>query len=236
MTINEPTTTYLKHEVVLLGDSIFDNAPYVNQGESVSEQLQNLMDNDNLGEHKPQVNLLAVDGNCLHHVEEQLRKLTIDPVTHYFPFVSCGGNDLLYLNLAGLMDEPIENVGEALDTLFHIREKFRSTYQAMLDTMESKFANHPFCDDITLCTVYDKIPTLSNQEKCALGLFNEVILHEAKTRNLSVLDLRVLCDQPEDYAPVSPIEPSKYGAEKIAKQIYRDTNISQNNKKDMHSI
>ncbi|MCE9830528.1 hypothetical protein [Vibrio diabolicus] len=39
---SEPTGQYLPDQIVLLGDSIFDNAPYVNTGESVSEQLTGL--------------------------------------------------------------------------------------------------------------------------------------------------------------------------------------------------
>jgi hypothetical protein len=34
-----------------------------------------------------------------------------------------------------------------------------------------------------------------------------------------VLDLRLVCDRPDDYSPVSPIEPSVTGGLKIARVI-----------------
>jgi hypothetical protein len=34
-----------------------------------------------------------------------------------------------------------------------------------------------------------------------------------------VIDLRLLCDQPGDYSPLSPIEPSVAGGSKIARVL-----------------
>jgi hypothetical protein len=38
-----------------------------------------------------------------------------------------------------------------------------------------------------------------------------------------VIDLRMVCNEAEDYSPVSPIEPSKHGAKKISDLIIRVT-------------
>ena len=46
----------MKH-IVLLGDSIFDNAAYVNGGPEVIEQLRSILPQD------WQATLLAIDGN-----------------------------------------------------------------------------------------------------------------------------------------------------------------------------
>jgi hypothetical protein len=51
----------------------------------------------------------------------------------------------------------------------------------------------------------------------ALNVFNDCILREAITHGLSVLDLRLICTAPEDYA--NEIEPSVAGGQKIAAGI-----------------
>ena len=51
--------------------------------------------------------------------------------------------------------------------------------------------------------------------RTALAPFNDVILREATAHGLSVLDLRLVCDEPGDYSTVSPIEPSAQGGRKI---------------------
>ena len=53
--------------------------------------------------------------------------------------------------------------------------------------------------------------------KTALTFFNDVIIRQAITRKLSFIDLRQICDAPEDY--VQSIEPSEKGGEKIAAAI-----------------
>ena len=52
-----------------------------------------------------------------------------------------------------------------------------------------------------------------------LTLFNDVIGREAFARGLPLIDLRLVCDQAEDYA--NPIEPSVRGGEKISMAIVR---------------
>ena len=48
-------------------------------------------------------------------------------------------------------------------------------------------------------------------------MFNDRITRAAFARDLPVIDLRLICDQDEDYA--NPIEPSVRGGEKIAAAI-----------------
>ncbi|ABM04201.1 GDSL-lilke lipase/acylhydrolase family protein [Psychromonas ingrahamii 37] len=205
----EPVGTYtILKQVTLLGDSIFDNAPYVEEGESVSDQLQALFQNS------AKVHLLAVDGHVMADISDQLTKAeSIYPLDHVF--LTCGGNDLLGYSGAGLLAVMANSIGDALNSIYQVRENFRQNYQEMLDSVLAK------CSILTVCTIYDKIPNLSNAEQVAVGIFNEVILREAKVRELNVLDLRTLCDQVEDFSPVSPIEPSKQGAAKIASAIYQ---------------
>lgn len=218
--VQEPTNQYLPNKIVLLGDSIFDNAPYVNDGESVSEQLTRLIQTKametaaGINAMTTQVELLAVDGHVFADIPSQLARADQGGLfgTQY-AFLSCGGNDLLQFNVSGLLKTPSSTIGDSLDSLDQVREYFREEYETML-TISLKQYPH-----LAVCTIYDNIPTLSNAEKVALALFNEVILREAAKYKLAVIDLRVICDHINDYAPVSPIEPSKQGAAKIARAI-----------------
>src|SRR5947209_17191911 len=81
--------------VVLLGDSIFDNARYVPDRPPVIEQVRRGL--------PPgwQASLLAVDGHLTRDVPRQLARLPAD-ATHLF--VSVGGNDALVES--GILDEP----------------------------------------------------------------------------------------------------------------------------------
>jgi hypothetical protein len=71
----------------------------------------------------------------------------------------------------------------------------------------------------SLCTIYDaNYPDPQRQIiVSALALFNDVITRAAFKRGLPLIDLRLICDLPEDYA--NPIEPSVRGGDKIASAI-----------------
>ncbi len=98
--------------------------------------------------------------------------------------------------------------------LFHeIRVRFQSSYRAMLQLLAA--AGKP----TVVCTVYDSIPGLGNAEHAALSGFNEIILREAFSARLPVIDLRLICQKPSDYSHISAIEPSVIGGAKIARII-----------------
>jgi hypothetical protein len=188
--------------VVLLGDSIFDNARYVPGEPAVIEQLHRAL---------PRgwgATLLAVDGHITSDVAEQLRRLPAD-ATHLV--VSAGGNDAL--GESRLLAEPAVTVGEALGLYQRVRLGFRDSYRAMLKALAT--VGKP----MAVCTIYDAIPGLGPAELAALAGFNDVILREAFAAGLPVIDLRLLCDQRADYSSVSPIEPSAAGGRKIARVI-----------------
>jgi hypothetical protein len=70
-----------------------------------------------------------------------------------------------------------------------------------------------------LCTIYDANfpPPEGPIIKAALSLFNDVITRAAFARGLPLVDLRLICSEPADYA--NPIEPSERGGAKIAAAI-----------------
>jgi hypothetical protein len=188
--------------VVLLGDSIFDNARYVPDRPAVIEQLRQSLPPGWLA------TLLAVDGHMTEDVAGQLAGLPHD-ATHLV--VSAGGNDAL--GESSILGEPACTVGDALALVYGALSRFRRSYSAMLQALAA--AGKP----TTVCTVYDAIPDLGSAERAALAGFNEVILREAVSAGLPLIDLRLVCDRPGDYSHVSRIEPSMVGGAKISRVI-----------------
>jgi hypothetical protein len=188
--------------VVLLGDSIFDNAIYVPNGPAVIDQLSTILPQD------WRASLLAVDGDVTADVEKQLENVP-DDATHLV--VSCGGNDALgYLPT---LAERTGSIAEALDRFAVIRAEFREKYRNMLKRVLATNL------EVTVCTVYDSVPDLEPSAHSALSMFNEVILKEALAAKVTVIDLRLVCSEQSDYSEVSPIEPSQKGGAKIANVI-----------------
>ena len=194
--------------IILIGDSIFDNAPYVKPGAAVSDQLAEVAKD-------ARVTLLAVDGDVTTDVENQLVDF---PPTATQLFVSCGGNDAL--QCLPVLHQPVTTVGEAMDVFYNVTESFRQNYRTMLTSILSKNKN------LTVCTIYNCIPHLPEREKTALSIFNEIILEEAIRKNLDIMDLRLLCNSQEDYSTISPIEPSEDGGRKIAELIWAITSAN----------
>lgn len=188
--------------VVLLGDSIFDNARYVPGRPPVIEQLRRALPRG------WSTTLLAVDGHTTEDVPKQLRRLPAD-ATHLV--VSAGGNDAL--GESGILGEAAATVGEALEVVQGVRDRFGRSYAAMLQALAA--VGKP----AVVCTIYDAIPRLGPAERAALAGFNEVILRLAFLARLPVIDLRLVSDRPADYSQVSPIEPSAVGGAKIARVI-----------------
>ncbi|TXF97870.1 SGNH/GDSL hydrolase family protein [Massilia arenae] len=191
--------------IVLLGDSIFDNAPYVPAGMAVADHLRAC-----LAPHD-RVTLLARDGSELDDVAAQLPGLAAlyEPPTHLV--LSCGGNDVL--GLLGAMHGPVASVLEAVELLAAWQRDFRAAYCRMLDAVLATRL------PLTVCTIYDAVPGLSPGLRTALAVFNDVIIREAASRGLALLDLRLVCTEPQDYAACSPIEPSAQGGRKIAQAL-----------------
>jgi hypothetical protein len=190
--------------VVLLGDSIFDNAAYVPGGPAVIEQVRSQLPSG------WRATLLARDGAMAEDVARQLARL---PAGASHLVVSVGGNDAL--GCSGLVRNTRLSAEEAFDGLADAYEQFRRDYQAMLEGVLA--AERP----TAVCTIYDAIPTLSRIEVAALSVFNDVILREAFRAGLPVLDLRLICGQAGDYSTVSPIEPSRVGGARIAWGVVR---------------
>lgn len=189
--------------VVLLGDSIFDNAAYTGGAPDVVHRVrQRLPDGW-------RATLGAVDGGTTGDVREQLRHLPTD-ATHLI--VSAGGNDALgHIDFLGA---PVASSAEALLGLAGIAAGFERKYHDMLAEVLA------YGLPAAICTIYyPRFPdaTLQRVAVTALTVFNDCIIRAAFVHKLPLLDLRFVCTEEGDYA--DSIEPSARGGEKLAKTI-----------------
>lgn len=60
---------------------------------------------------------------------------------------------------------------------------------------------------LTIYTIYDAVPGLDDASLAGLAIFNDIITRTAFKESLSLIDLRLLYDEPADYSELSPIEP-----------------------------
>ena len=188
--------------VVLLGDSIFDNAAYVRGGPDVHAHLGAIL---------PagwRATLAAVDGAVIADVPRQLAHVPAD-ATHLV--VSAGGNDAL--GHADLLDRPARSSGEVLDRLADAARGFAERYARMLAALAARGL------PTAACTIYNGNlgPPNADRAAVALGVFNDVIARLTRRSGLPLIELRDVCADAADYA--NPIEPSVTGGAKIAYAI-----------------
>ena len=150
--------------LVLVGDSVFDNAAYVN-GPDVRDQVETKVLDDWA------VSLLAVDGSYILDVQNQLEQL---PGDAQILVVSTGGNDVLVQT--EVLNDAVTTVGEALLLLGDAVGQFREDYCRMLEAVVATDVQS------YICTIYR--PDFPDEEfqrmtSTALGLFNGIIVEEA---------------------------------------------------------
>ena len=199
----------MKH-VVLLGDSIIDNEPYV-----LSDEKSVLQHLERLSHH--QYTQLALDGDTTQDVlDKQLEVTTIKEGTNFV--LSIGGNDLLQ-NLHLLFNSDTENLNEGLGFLHNnIFKQLEQRYEAIVKVLSFYRAN------LLLLTVYegdlgrtDEFRGVLDSSKIMASSLNDIVYKTAKKYGADVLELRHIFTSSEDYA--NPIEPSHIGGEKLAKAI-----------------
>jgi GDSL-like lipase/acylhydrolase family protein len=198
--------------VVLLGDSIFDNGAYTNGGPDVITQLRALLPTG------WRATLGAVDGATTEDLDPQLAAVPED-ATHRV--LSVGGNDAL--GHVDLLERRSRSSAEVLGELADAAEAFEKRYRKAIKALLADKA----C--LTVCTIYDGDfgdATFQRLASTALTVFNDAILRVAFEHGLTVIDLRLVCNEAEDYA--NPIEPSSRGGAKIARVIRKtlDTGAS----------
>ncbi len=194
----------MKH-VVLFGDSILDNAAYTKGGPDIAALLHLLMSRADC------VTLLATDGHMTVDIGHQFKQLPAN-ATHLV--LSVGGNDAL-LHSDFLMEEA-DSVAQVLLRARALADAFGVAHGEVLNKLLKSGL------PLAVCTIYDcnfADPQTAQLVGTALALFNEAIVRNAVERGLPVIDLRLVCCEPDDYA--NEIEPSVQGGKKIARAIHR---------------
>jgi hypothetical protein len=193
---------WVAEHIALLGDSIFDNASYTRGLPDVVTHLRQLLPTGVIA------TLLAVDGSTTGDIGDQVAEI---PLEVSRAVLSVGGNDAL-LN-ADILDLPVKSTREALHLFGERVSIFEQNYRAAVANVLSRVPR------VTVCTVYngnlpdDQAPSA----RVALMMFNDAIFRVAFQLRLPVIDLRLICSEPSDYA--NPIEPSGKGGAKIARAI-----------------
>src|SRR5579871_4461184 len=113
--------------LVLLGDSVFDNASYVARGRAVIDAVTGRLGSD------WRVTLLAQDGSTTDEIARQLLHLPSD-ATHLV--ISTGGNDAL--TNAGILTERVGTVAEALWAVGEVVARFERRYVAMVRKVRAR--------------------------------------------------------------------------------------------------
>lgn len=200
--------------IVLLGDSILDNAAYVPFGLDVINLLRNRLPDGWKG------TLLARDGSVISDVIYQLKQLPEDASVLV---LSVGGNDAL--SHADILSEKANSVSEVLLMLADIQDEFRNNYQMMLKNVLS------FKLPTLICTIYYPRfpdPRVQKISKLALSIFNDCIISEAIGSGSRLIDLRMIFNEDKDYA--TPIEPSESGGRKLTDAILEKVNEHENDR------
>ena len=163
------------NHLILLGDSILDNASYTEGGPAVITHVQEQIPKD------WQATLLAVDGSTTENVADQIREI---PSNASHLLLSVGGNNALLR--VEVLETPVNSSGEALILLSEVVREFEASYRKTLKQCPS--LNLP----LVVCTIYHGNFTDSSYQQrviVALTLFNDVIIRVATENRLKVIDL-----------------------------------------------
>ncbi|MES2739518.1 MAG: SGNH/GDSL hydrolase family protein [Pseudomonadota bacterium] len=198
-----PTRMFAMPHVVLLGDSVFDHGAYTGGKPTVLAQLLHALPRG------WKASMLARDGATTGGMRAQLALLPADATVLV---LSVGGNDALMRQ--GLLQAPAASVAEAIDMLAEAVREFESAYRDVIGAS----LRHRL--PLVVCTIYNgnfDDPRYRRLTRTAVALFDDAILRTAAECKLKVIELRLICTRPEDYA--NTIEPSSIGAGKIARAI-----------------
>jgi hypothetical protein len=191
--------------LVLLGDSVLDNKAYTAGGPPIVNQIKSRLPKN------WKVSLLAVDGSLIEQMLFQIKNIPAD-ASHLV--ISIGGNNALMQS--GFVSEPARSVAEVFMRMGVLQMEFEQAYRRMLDQVLERSL------PTILCTIYyPNFADATVQALYKLGVmaFNDSILRAAVQNAIPVIDLRLVCTTPADYA--NEIEPSGAGGAKIAEVILR---------------
>jgi hypothetical protein len=187
-----------KRDIIVLGDSVFDNRSYVSTTSSIPYLL---------GEHEYlNAKMYAKDGAKMEDINSQLQQCLkeIDNSNETL-FISIGGNNILTFKPSNKenKNEEQKKIGRFVDTIF-------GYYINILK-------NYDFKCNVVLCNIYVPYNKKNSvYEKC-IHIWNKKLSSYADNNNYKVMRLDKLLYKEEDFA--DNLEPSKLGGEKIVKNM-----------------
>jgi len=179
--------------VILMGDSVLNNANYVPAGKSVYDSLKSKLS---------KVINLAKDGATISDLYGQLDKIPVDlNNSNTYIFISAGGNDIL-------------NKRTELSST-EIRRLFDS-YMEFLKALRTKLGSAK----INILNLYLPSNPRYQSYKTSIDQWNQLINQSSSKigEMYNVIDLHGLLTSPDDF--VYDIEPSESASDKIAYLIY----------------
>jgi len=199
--------------IVLLGDSIFDNEVYVHShADSVPGVLERRFGNIN---KEWKVTHRAVDGAVMASIDKQIPKIPSN-ATHIF--MSIIGNDclgvLMGLHNSSQWAEVAAAPSPDNPILSNILSQLESKYEETV--LKVKNVGPP----LTVCNLYaPRFDDAALQAFCrfSVQLLNIRLKAVADKHGVGLIDIYSLFTDPADYA--NAIEPGKSGSEKIGKAI-----------------
>jgi len=179
--------------VVLMGDSVLNNANYVSSGKAVADVLKTKIS---------KVLNVSKDGATINDLYVQLDKIPNElNKSDTYIFISAGGNDIL-------------NKRSELTTTEIIR--LFNTYMDFLKALRAKLGSVK----INIMNLYLPANPRYESYRSSIDQWNKLIdQNSSKIGEMyNVVDLHSLLTKPEDF--VYDIEPSESASEKIANMIY----------------
>ena len=179
--------------IILIGDSVLNNANYVSNNNSVYDILKT---------KTPNVFNYSKDGATIDDCYSQLDKIPLElnnPNAHVF--ISAGGNNIL--NARNKMTS---------ENIIHL---FNS-YSELINSVKARLSNAK----IYICNLYLPTNPRFQTYKPSIEQWNKLITKNSNKigEMYTVIDLYSLLNTPEDF--VYDIEPSETGSNKIANIIY----------------
>ena len=207
---NNNNNNHTNKVIILLGDSIFKNEKYVEQGKSVYSFL--IQQNEN----ERNIYNYATDESTIVDVYNQINQIPIDVNNENTTiFLSIGGNDIFekfiqtqtqtqtQTNTTG------ENTNQVLDAMF-------SAYKQLVKSIQTKMNK----SNIVLLDVYYPQSIQIKPYHPIIRLWNNKINNYANNSSNNIQDILKISEiltQPADF--VFMIEPSEAGGMKLAKYI-----------------
>jgi lysophospholipase L1-like esterase len=193
------SSTHINNKtIVMLGDSMLENANYVNKDRSVTELVKNYVEAKDYNFYN-----FAKDGETIPTVSHKIARLTSNQIqklnkrtTHIF--LSVGGNDILKLN------QPLE-ASVIVSTFLK--------YIELIKLIKSRFPNAK----LTVLNLYTPTASWIEIYRISIKQWNEALEQKKTKYNYGIIDVNKLLFDKQDFT--HDIEPSVIGGQKIVNEI-----------------